>query len=515
MDQNISSSIARGNEANASRSANETMSQTTSNNPSASPPQVVNKSLMGNDIPLVANTALPSKSPITNPASTSNSTHRLRSSIACTRCRKSKIKCTNSGAGTTCEACSNNSRECLYPAPGTGGNKREGDAEETTDRVKRPRVRKSEPIPDKAKITHVHMNSQCNQPHLGLQSNGSHPAVTPSLLTSINSRTWTEVFDIFQLHYDTDLSFLHGPTFLPRLAEDPTRYAAMTGRGQDSRSLRLLQLGILTLTARHHDGLIRQHSQTLRNKTTQSVSFATSDHFASLLKSLLFNGDALLMVSALERTDLAQIQAVLMLALYEWSIRNGSAAWIYLGFAIRMAQSMEILTEDIGIPASISSPLTGSMSSVLLHSASHFQQDLESSEAFGREETSRRTAWSCVLLDRYFSNGASRPISLDIDKMILQMPCGEKTWIFGDRVCTPFFDGVCSHHRERMKRKVDYSRKHGPNYQDESSSSTMVNRIISSIPCEYGQDEGSISRYVKLVDIWSQIARWSYQGGKT
>jgi hypothetical protein len=46
---------------------------------------------------------------------------RMRSSIACARCRRSKVKCVNSGIGTTCQACETTGRECTYPQPSAGG----------------------------------------------------------------------------------------------------------------------------------------------------------------------------------------------------------------------------------------------------------------------------------------------------------------------------------------------------------------------------------------------------------
>ena len=45
---------------------------------------------------------------------------RLRSSVACARCRRSKIKCVNAGADTTCEACAYSGRECVYLTSGVG-----------------------------------------------------------------------------------------------------------------------------------------------------------------------------------------------------------------------------------------------------------------------------------------------------------------------------------------------------------------------------------------------------------
>lgn len=45
---------------------------------------------------------------------------RMRSSIACARCRRSKVKCVNNGVGTTCRACETTGRECTYPSPAAG-----------------------------------------------------------------------------------------------------------------------------------------------------------------------------------------------------------------------------------------------------------------------------------------------------------------------------------------------------------------------------------------------------------
>lgn len=38
----------------------------------------------------------------------------MRSQIACARCRRSKTKCVNAGQGTTCEACANTKRDCIW-----------------------------------------------------------------------------------------------------------------------------------------------------------------------------------------------------------------------------------------------------------------------------------------------------------------------------------------------------------------------------------------------------------------
>jgi hypothetical protein len=42
-------------------------------------------------------------------------TPRMRSSIACVRCRRSKVKCLNEGVNTPCRACKVSGRDCVYP----------------------------------------------------------------------------------------------------------------------------------------------------------------------------------------------------------------------------------------------------------------------------------------------------------------------------------------------------------------------------------------------------------------
>lgn len=44
-------------------------------------------------------------------------TPRMRSSIACVRCRRSKVKCLNEGVNTPCRACKVAGRDCIYPSP--------------------------------------------------------------------------------------------------------------------------------------------------------------------------------------------------------------------------------------------------------------------------------------------------------------------------------------------------------------------------------------------------------------
>lgn len=490
---------------------------------------------------VVENTAPQSRPQATTPSSANApSNPRLRSSIACARCRRSKIKCTNAGAGTTCEACAHSGRECSYPTPGAiGPLKRDNDGEDAMERMKRPRVRKSDPFPDR-----INLDNAINQtgyeyararvaPMTASEPQGSPNKVTSWQLPTFSSHVWSEVFELFQLHCGTELPFLHAPTFLAKLAEDPAQYgsggshAQIPSAAQDPHALHLLQLGLLTLTARHHDGLIDQYSPvTARGSSTPRIAAASaaSEFYAVALRNALFSGTLM----TIEQPTLAKIQALLMLALYEWSVCQGPLAWIHLGLAIRMAQTMDLLLEDMDAVESVigfANPIAGLLATPSLKAiATGEAQDPDSSESFVQEETRRRTAWSCFLLDRYLSNGSSRPSAIQTRDMRVQVPCRAKAWDFDERVCTPFLDGTCSKNRERTKRKAERIRRREEKKTDANSTANrpelrtiaraLEESLASRIPCEYDQDEGLLSRVVKIGDIWGPIARWCYIGGK-
>lgn len=74
---------------------------------------------------------IPAKKPQASPLETANAKplqcdrtpnrNTMRSSIACVRCRRSKVKCVNTGPNTTCRACEASNRECTYPPPVASG----------------------------------------------------------------------------------------------------------------------------------------------------------------------------------------------------------------------------------------------------------------------------------------------------------------------------------------------------------------------------------------------------------
>jgi hypothetical protein len=62
---------------------------------------------------------------------------RMRSSIACARCRRSKVKCLNNGVNTQCRACVVSGRECIYPPPASSdrSHRRDGSLGRVSDQL--------------------------------------------------------------------------------------------------------------------------------------------------------------------------------------------------------------------------------------------------------------------------------------------------------------------------------------------------------------------------------------------
>ncbi len=220
----------------------------------------------------------------------------MRSSIACARCRRSKIKCINSGTDTTCRACASTGRECTYPPPAPGSNatpkrteasgglRADGDGD-----VKRAKKRES----DAARKHSVR--------------DGTDPLESPP----ITPRLWKDIYDLFMLHCSTELPFLHESTFFTKVLAQPA-----ATRSPDTK---LFLLGMLTLTARFVPDLVSYHSP--------QDPLAASEYYAEAFASKL-DAPALIGPSSLER-----IQSLLMVCFYHWGMWRGPRSWMYLTIA--------------------------------------------------------------------------------------------------------------------------------------------------------------------------------------
>ncbi|OBT65886.1 hypothetical protein VE03_05406 [Pseudogymnoascus sp. 23342-1-I1] len=375
---------------------------------------------------------------------------KMRSSIACYRCRRSKIKCQNSGTNTACRACANQSRECTYPPPNAGqlANKRPESTgalkvEAEGGDVKRVRKRESDAVRKQS-------FRQSDDP---LES----PPITAKL--------WKDVYNMFMLHCSTELPFLHEEAFHTRVHQPAAERTADT---------QIFLLGMLTLTARFIPDLVAFHST-----SDPSDPLAASEFYAEAFAARL-DAPALTGQPTLER-----VQGLLMISLYHWGMCRGQRAYMYITIAIGMARTMKLMFEE--------DPLMGQKPErpALIEEARRLGVKLNGAEPGARvdeqtliqREIKRRTAYSCFILDRYQASGRYRPQIINVDDLHIQLPCSEEDFRFGTNVETGSLkDSPLA-----------------PGSQDGS-------RIMASTQV--------LSIYIRLVEIWGRFSRWSCKGGR-
>lgn len=448
----------------------------------------------------------------------------MRSSIACARCRRSKIKCVNAGIDTTCRACESSGRDCVYPTPaiGVSGAKRDlaaladgDDRNGDWDGPKRQRSRK----------TTVSMSG-------GAGSKAALDALDSSILTA---KVWEAVFDLFQSNFATILPFLHPAAFLGQIRQLSTPPAPMDGQdatrstvNKVDPSASLIPLGVLALTARFHPPLVAYHSPASPGHPSNPL--AASEYYATALRSRLAGLDG----ASLAMPDLSRVQALLMLALHEWGMCRGKSAWVYVGMAIRLAQAMGLPfeLENEFPPRELSRASPG-----LKAEADHFglprraePKELTSDDIIA-QETKRRTFWACFILDRCLSSGKYRPRMIRVKELGIQLP-SDNAFAFGERVRTGRLNEQTARRPQSFGSQgvqIPSIRQSIGGFGDEklpAANGTSDGKAWSPISrrkdsseddvdrWEIGAEESVLSRVIRIIRIWGSIAKWSCAGGR-
>lgn len=438
---------------------------------------------------------------------------RMRSSIACIRCRRSKVKCVNNGVGTTCRACENANRECSYPSPVAGGGRRRdsvsGRLDAPLDGERRQRPRKS---------IHTFVanpaSGPCESPRPLLD------ALDPRLLTPT---VWQELFDIFQVHYSADLPFLHPPTFLKPLRQASMQPPPLTPMAADANASARppaspeFLLAFLALTARFHPKLVAHHSPPTSTRPTNPL--VASEYYATAANERLVTNWTDNIIHDIERT-----QATLMLGLHEWGMCRGAKAWLTIGMAIRAAQAMGLQYEqdldDEPMSRSQALDCEAERMGVDAGRKSSLQGALSVEDAFIQQEIRRRTFWSCYIMDRYLSSGKYRPQMLHARELRIQLPASERSFLFAEKVRTLMLGE--EDHRVAGRAEVQSHRQasvllgtsnsHDPAPRSRDPPATESDEDKGRL--ETGADEGLVSRYVKILEIYGKVVQWSCAGGR-
>jgi hypothetical protein len=280
----------------------------------------------------------------------------------------------------------------------------------------------------------------------------------------------------------------------------------------------MLLLALLTLTARFHPELTTYYSPPSPARPTNPL--VASEYYAAALR-LTMAGDS---GEHLAQPSLERIQALLMLGLHEWGMCRGVKAWIYVGVAVRMAQAygLEFENDLDDEPSALSSALSSEASHMGIDPYRRGSRPAMTStgESFVNQEMKRRTFWSCFILDRYLSSGKYRPQMVNVKDLRIQLPSSEQAFLFGERVRTKTLNEEIDEEYEKAK-----ARSHG------RGTPIMVQRADDAGPAhldrrdldkndeikgrwEIGEEQGLLSRVVKIIELWGRVAKWSCAGGR-
>lgn len=383
----------------------------------------------------------------------------MRSSIACVRCRKSKIKCDNDGgAKNACDTCVKTGKECNYPQPGVNTPKRaEPPAKQERDGPNNSTA--GRPEPDRKRFRRLEEFSKAETeraPHY------AEEALSQGFLTE---ELWDSLFQIYKLHFSTELPFLHIPTLKEKISD------RLRGKLDMSPDTNLILLGVLTLTGRYHQGLVKYVANQVNPGTgsarsrpvyTKFEPTEASEYYCDILTRSLGGFKHGISQGSVER-----VQVFLMLGLYEWMQSGkdgGLCAWMYVGIAIRMAQAL-----GLGY---------GDKQNTRSRATSHEKpgRNTNNFDLIKIEEIKRRTMFSCLILDRMMSCGPNRVSTIQSGDLQIRLPCSEEAFDFSKDV----FTGFLGDHE-------------------------------SSHPIE---DDSVLSRFIRLVDLWGSISKFSFSGGR-
>ncbi|VEU23187.1 DEKNAAC104322 [Brettanomyces naardenensis] len=378
-----------------------------------------------------------------------------RTFLACDLCRRSKIKCINSGdSQKPCQRCAKHTFSCTYTPTSSQIRKRQN---------KRKRLRQR---------TFKHIQASLSPP------DDNCPIVLPE------KALWYEIADVFfKNQYQGIFPFIHKPSFYAFLRSsefNPATYFIDYYKRKDDDDVSILKwpdplvlLGILALCARLHPTLVRRYGDfneesnpqfyqpNLAARDNENEDHKTYPHSASKY----FGWHARMMLrSVFDRPTVQRVQALTMLSSHEWGEKNIARSFSYIGIGARMS-----LLLGLGEPNSMcyeNEKLKGN----------------DQKSAFIMQEVKRRTLWSVYMMDRCISSGRNRSSAIRVDDIKIQLPCTERDFAFGTNVkCMTF---------NELMAVVE---KGEPDDRLPKTTSTTFT--------------------VAAFEVWAKIAKWAGEGG--
>ncbi|KAL7949243.1 hypothetical protein V8C42DRAFT_310372 [Trichoderma barbatum] len=300
----------------------------------------------------------------------------VRTTIACARCRKAKIKCVHDGS-PPCQSCvKQGSAKIIH-----------------TCTLTRPAIKRKE-------LTTAHKTAAINEPPTLISGSvsGEHHAVS---VTWAQGRTsWspnhqreisdkersnnpqrefinrvTKAANAFVMQFP-ELNFLHLPSFIQSLQHlDGDAPDIITQQSTDKyeNKLKSLCYALLALCSPWIDG-----------------EYPTEDYISSARSSM----------SVADYPDVYTVQILLVIAMYEWGCGRTFKAWADSGMAIRSVQLLNALPKPRDITA--------------------LQREIQN-----------RTFWACFVMDRLVFCGKPQPLALPLPSVEVHWPVGQRDFAFG------------------------------------------------------------------------------------
>jgi hypothetical protein len=212
-----------------------------------------------------------------------------------------------------------------------------------------------------------------------------------------------------------------------------------------------------------------------------------------------------------------------MLGLHEWGMCRGGKAWLTVGMAIRAAQAMglqyELELDDEPLSRSLALKCEAERLGVDSSRRSSLSGERSAEDAFIQQEIRRRTFWSCYIMDRYLSSGKYRPQMLHASELRIQLPASERSFLFAEKVRTLMLgedENKVGRLEVQNHRAASVLRGNGstPERNVAPSPTSLREHEDDKGRLETGSDEGLISRYVKVLEIYGKVVQWSCAGGR-
>lgn len=278
-------------------------------------------------------------------------------------------------------------------------------------------------------------------------------------------------------------------------------------------------LAFLALTARFHPRLVAHHSPATASRPSNPL--IASEYYANCANERQMT----VWPEQENHTNTIEgIQAGLMLGLHDWGMCRGHRAWMRVGMCIRSAQSMGLQYEqDLDDEPNFRSFALSAEAERMgidtdrSHSSKTTSSEMDENIAL---EVRRRTFWSCYIMDRYLSSGKYRPQMLFAPLLRTQLPASDRSFAFGEKVRTLMLNDLDGNgvnraevqsHRQAMLsagNQAEHSDALSPHSMSEQDADDGKGRL------QAGADEGLLSRYVKILEIYGKVVQWSCAGGR-